>query len=137
MNSETTNEMRVHIEEAVTEKGCLPIIWDVAPTSVKEGDYCTAMIRDGNSETIGTCGNFYQLQEEGTVDIVANTKRGEGDAQLRKAVSEIRFFLQNSNTQNVEYNDVIRDVPLEAEQSDYAIFLQIGFRAYTSEPIDK
>jgi len=137
MNANTINEMRVHIETAVVDKGCLDIIWDVAPTEVDGSIFCTAMIRDGGKTVIGTCGNAYDFEEVGTIDLVAYKKRGEGDFDLRTAVDEIEYFLRNSRTANIRFDDISQDVPLEAEQSDFAMFLQVAFRAYTSELINK
>ena len=95
------------------------------------------MIRDNGREIIATCGNSYDFQENGMVDITAYMKRGEGDFYLRQKVDEIRFYLEQSSTANVQFDNIIQDVPLEAEQTQYAIFLPLEFRAYTSRLINQ
>jgi len=136
MNADTINKVRVKVSEAVKDKGGLELIWDVAPMPNKDEMFCTAVIRDNGRELIATCGNFYDFQENGMVDITCYMKRGEGDLYLRQAVDEIRADLEQSDIDNVSFDNIIQDVPLEAEQTQYAIFLQVAFRAYTSRPID-
>ena len=137
MNADIVNEIRSKVDSVVRDKGCLDIIWDVAPMEPKDEMFCTGVIRDNGREIIATCGNAYDFQENGTVDITCYMKRGDGDFYLRQAVDEIRFYLEQSETQNVQFDNIIQDVPLEAEQTQYAIFLQLEFRAYTSRPINQ
>mgnify|MGYP003658248374 CR=1 FL=1 len=74
--------------------------------------------------------------EEGTIDLTIYMKRGEGDYYMRSSVDEIRYALQRTKTDNVHYNDIIQDTPLEVEQTQYAIFLQVEYIAYSSRPIN-
>ncbi len=136
MDADTINKVRVKVGEAVREKGGLELIWDVAPKPNQDEMFCTAVIRDNGRELIATCGNFYDFQENGMVDITAYMKRGEGDYYLREAVDQIRFELEQTDFENVSFDDIIQDVPLESDQTQYAIFLQVAFRAYTSRPIN-
>lgn len=137
MDANTVNEVRVHVANAVKGEGCLELIWSVAPMENKDEHFCTGVIRDGDPEVIGTCGDSYQMQELGTVDITAYMKRGEGDYELRSKVDKVKKYLRNSVAGNVEFDDILQDVPLEAEQTQYAIFLQVAYRLYTKELINK
>jgi len=137
MNAETVNDVRVHVAKAVRDEGCLELIWSVAPMENKDKHFCTGVIRDGDPEVIGTCGDSYQMQEVGTVDITAYMKRGDGDFELRSKVDKVKYFLRNSVAGIVEFDDILQDVPLEAEQTQYAIFLQVAYRLYTTELINK
>lgn len=135
MNADTINKVRVQVSKAVEDQGGLELIWDVAPTEAKKEMFCTAVIRDGGRRMIATCGNAYDYREDGTVEITAYMKRGQGDKYLRDAVDEIKYFLEESIIENVTFGDIPQDVPLEAEQTQYAIFLQVEFFALTSRPI--
>lgn len=137
MDANIINEVREKVGSVIRDRGLLSVIWDVAPTEPKEEMFCTAMIRDNGRELIATCGNFYDFEERGTVDITAYMKRGEGDFYLREKVDEIRFYLEQSTTDNVQFDNVIQDVPLEVQETQFAIFLQLEFRAYTSRPINQ
>jgi hypothetical protein len=137
MNADIINEVRAKVGSVVRDRGCLEIIWDVAPMEPKDEMFCTGLIRDNGRELIATCGNSYDFQENGIVEIIAYMKRGEGDLYLREKIDEIRFYLEQSETDNVQFDNMEQDVPLEAEQTQYAILMRLNFRTYTSRLIDQ
>jgi hypothetical protein len=137
MNADIINEVRAKVGSVVRDHGCLEIIWDVAPMEPKDEMFCTGLIRDNGRKLIATCGNAYDFEESGVVEITACMKRGEGDLYLRQKIDEIRFYLEQSETDNVQFDDMDQDVPLEAEQTQYAILMLLNFRFYTSRLINQ
>jgi len=136
MNVDIVSEVRTYLKEVITDQACLPIIWDVAPSKPIEPIYCTVTLRDDAPKVIATCGDKYEMEEAGSIVIVVYTKRGEGDGEMRKHADIIRNTLSYSKTANVEFDDIIQDVPFSAEQSDIAIYMRLNYRAYTTRQIN-
>ena len=137
MNAETTNMIRSKIDSVIKNDACLDMIWSVSPMEPKDEMFCTGTIRDGAEILIDTCYPNYSYEEEGSIDIIAYMKRGEGDFNLRSKIDKIKQPLTQVTVGNVELLNFLQDVPLEAEQAQYAIFMQLQFKAYTSRPIEQ
>ena len=139
MKAATINEVRSHLQEAL-DNASLEVIWDVAPGEDEPGTgedriYATASIRDTGREVIATQGDKYFYEESSIAELILYVTRGNGDFNVRHKADTVRLFLEQSTTDNAEFDDVLMDVPLEAEEKDLAILLQINIRTYTTELI--
>ena len=139
MKKDTVNEVRVHLQAAM-DAASLEVIWDVAPSEMEAGTgedriYATASIRDTGRECTATQDNKYFFEEASVAEVVLYVTRGNGDSDVRDKADTVRLALENSSTANVEYDNVLMDVPLEAEQKDFAILLMVNMRTYTTELI--
>ena len=84
---------------------------------------------------IATQDDKYFYEESSIAELILYVTRGNGDFNVRHKADKVRLFLEQSTTDNAEFDDVLMDVPLEAEEKDLAILLQINIRTYTTELI--
>jgi len=139
MKADTINEVRTHLQAAL-DSASLEVIWDVAPGEDEPGTgedriYATASIRDTGREVIATRDDKYFYEELSIAELVFYITRGNGDKSLRDKVDTVRLFIEQSETASAEFDNVLMDVPLETEEKDFAILLQINIRTYTTEDI--